>query len=93
MIDHLDYGDIFGGWCLLILCGILYDRLVVDQIERLNPSLGVTAWEVVGGVLFTLVVFGMLAGWEYMLLALLCFSGSGIPMILGSQARQGMTTA
>lgn len=87
------FSDLLGAWCLLFLCGLLYDRLVVDRIERLRPSIGVTAWEVVGGVLFTLVVFGMVAGWEYMLLALLCFSGSGIPMIWGSLWRHETAAA
>jgi hypothetical protein len=72
---------------VLALCGLLYDRYVVDIIERTHPSLGVTAWEVVGGVLFTLVGFAFLAGVEAFLLALLCFAASGIPMILGSRAR------
>jgi hypothetical protein len=79
--------NILGAWCLLLLCGILYDHFVVGPIERTSPPLGVTAWEVVGGVLFTAVVFGMIAGWEHMLLLLLCFSASGIPMIVGSYLR------
>jgi hypothetical protein len=72
---------------MLFLCGVLYDRYVVDIIERLHPPVGVTAWEVVGGVLFTLVGFSLLAGLEAFLLALLCFAASGVPMILGSRAR------
>lgn len=91
-MPHLAASDILGAWCLLFLCGLLYDRFVVDVIERMRPSIGVTAWEVVGGVLFTLVVFGMLAGWEYMLLALFLFSGSGVPMILGSHWRHEETS-
>lgn len=72
---------------LLVLAGVLYDRFIVDVIEKQHPPLGVTAWEVVGGVLFTLVGFAFLAGVEAFLLALLCFAASGIPMILGSRAR------
>lgn len=87
MIDNLAVMDVFRAWLLLLLIGTLYDRLVVDRIERLHPSIGVTAWEVVGGVTFTLLVFGMVAGWQHMMLALLLFSGSGIPMILGSSSR------
>lgn len=87
MIDNLAVMDVFRAWLLLLLIGTLYDRLVVDRIERLNPPIGVTAWEVVGGVTFTLLVFGMVAGWQHMMLALLLFSGSGIPMILGSSSR------
>ena len=87
MIGAIDPARVLSGWCLLFLIATLYDRLVVDRIERLHPSIGVTAWEVVGGVTFTLVVFGMVAGWQHMMLALLLFSGSGIPMILGSSSR------
>ncbi len=72
---------------LLALAAVLFDRFVVDTIERQRPPLGVTAWEVVAGVLFTLVGFAFLAGVEAFLLALLCFAASGIPMILGSRAR------
>ena len=72
---------------LLLLCGVLYYRYVVDIIERLHPPPGVTAYEVVGGVLFTLVGFSLLVGMETFLLALLCFAASGIPMILGSHYR------
>lgn len=72
---------------VLAFVAVLYDRFVVDVIERHLPSLGMTAWEVVGGVLFTLVGFAFLAGVEAFLLALLCFAASGIPMILGSRAR------
>jgi len=79
--------DITRVMLMLLLCGVLYDRYVVDIIERIHPSLGVTAWEVVGGVLFTLIGFSLLAGLEMFLLALLCFTASGIPMILGSHHR------
>jgi len=72
---------------LLALAGVVYDRYIVDIIETQHPPLGVTAWEVVGGVLFTLVGFAFLAGVEAFLLALLCFAASGIPVILGSRAR------
>lgn len=81
------FSNLLSAWCLLILVATIYDRMVVDRIERLRPAIGVTAFEVVGGVLFTLIVFGMLAGWEYMILALFLFSASGIPMILGSHNR------
>lgn len=78
---------------LLVIAGVLYDRFLVDIIETQQPPLGVTAWEVVGGVLFTLVGFAVLVEMLYgigvviFLLALLCFAASGIPMILGSRAR------
>jgi len=79
--------DIIRVVLLLFLCGVLYDRYVVDIIERIHPSLGVTAWEVAGGVLFTLVGLMILTDVETFLLALLCFAASGIPMILGSHHR------
>jgi hypothetical protein len=86
MID-LPIADIVRAWVMLLMIATLYDRLVVDRIERLKPSIGVTSWEVVGGVAFTLLVFGMLAGFDNMLLAFVLFSASGIPMILGAHNR------
>ena len=91
MILETNSQDIVRVMLMLFLCGVLYDRYVVDIIERLHPSLGVTAYEVVGGVLFTLVGFSLLAGLEVFLLALLCFTASGIPMILGSHHRSMAT--
>jgi hypothetical protein len=72
---------------VLAVAGAVYDRFVVDKIERLHPPLGVTAWEVVGGVLFTLVGLLFLTDLETFILALMCFAASGIPMILGSHGR------
>ena len=72
---------------MLALAGIVYDRYVVDIIETTHPPLGVTAWLVVFGVLFTLVGASFLIGFEAFLLVLLCFAASGIPMILGSRER------
>lgn len=72
---------------ILAFAGAVYDRFVVDKIEQAHPPLGVTAWEVVGGVLFTLVGLMFLTGLETFILALLCFAASGIPMILGSHHR------
>ncbi len=72
---------------ILAIAGAVYDRFVVDKIERLHPPLGVTAWEVVGGVLFTLVGLLFLTDLETFILALLCFAASGVPMILGSHGR------
>jgi hypothetical protein len=79
--------DIARVMLMLFLCGVLYDRYVVDIIERIHPNPGVTAYEVVGGVAFTLIGFSLLVGLETFLLALLCFAASGIPMILGSHHR------
>lgn len=80
--------DTLAAWCLLFLMASLYDRLVVNRIEQSDQPIGVTAWEVVGGVSFTVVVFGVLfAGIDLMLVLLFLFSGAGIPMILGSYWR------
>lgn len=79
--------DIVRVLILLAFAAVIYDRFIVDIIEKQVPSLGVTAWEVVGGVLFTLVGASFLIGLEDTLLVLLCFAASGIPMILGSRAR------
>ena len=90
----IDYSALPRTLLMLAMFGCLYNWLVVDRIERhLPPQHGVTAFEVVAGVLVTMVVFGMLAGWEDMLLALFLFSGSGIPMILGSHWRHGEIAA
>ena len=86
-MTNIATADILGAWCLLFLVALLYDRLVVDRIERMDPPLGVTAWEVVAGVAFTAVVIGMLAGIDTMMLLFFMFSGAGIPMILGSHWR------
>jgi hypothetical protein len=83
----IDLAQIVSVLAALAIAGTIYDRYIVDIIERQHPPLGVTAWEVVGGVLFTLAGFALLAGLEAFLLALLCFAASGIPMILGSRAR------
>jgi hypothetical protein len=83
----INYANIPGALCLLFMCSILYDRLVVEQIETHSPSLGVTAWEVVGGVLYTMVIAGFVIGFEVAMLVLLLFVAAGIPMIMGSYAR------
>ena len=86
-MTNIATADILGAWCLLFLVALLYDRLVVDRIERMDPPIGVTAWEVVAGVTGTAVVIGMLTGLDMLLLILFMFSGAGIPMILGSHWR------
>lgn len=73
---------------MLATFGVLYNWLVVDRIERWLPRAhGVTAFEVAGGVLVTMIGYGMLVGYDMMILALLCFAASGIPMIIGSLRR------
>lgn len=84
----IDYSALPRTLLMLAMFGFLYNWLVVDKVERwLPPAHGVTAFEVVGGVLVTMVGFGMLAGFDYMVLGLMCFAASGIPMIIGSLRR------
>ena len=78
---------------MLALGATIYDRYVVDKIEiMLPPGHGVTAYEVVGGVLFTLVGLMFLTDLETFILALLCFAASGVPMILGAHHRNQTAT-
>ncbi len=86
MID-INYGNIPGAIALLFLLSFLYDRYVVERIETSDPPVGVTAWEVVGGVAYTVFIAGMVLGFEAVLVLLFLFIFSGIPMILGSDAR------
>lgn len=86
MID-INYANIPGAIALLFILSFVYDRFVVDRIETRNPPVGVTAFEVVGGVGYTLVVAAMVLGLEAALVLLFLFTASGIPMILGSDAR------
>lgn len=78
---------------MLALASVVYDRFVVDIIEtRLPPGHGVTAYEVTGGVLFTLVGLMFLTDLETFILALLCFAASGVPMIMGAHHRNQTAT-
>jgi hypothetical protein len=86
MID-INYGAIPGAIALLFLLSFLYDRYVVGRIETSNPPVGVTAWEVVGGVGYTLFVAIAVFGLKAVLVLLALFAAAGIPMILGSDAR------
>lgn len=83
----INYANIPGAIALLFLCSLVYDRYVVERIETNNPSVGVTAWEVVGGVGYTVFVSGMVVGFDVALITLLLFASSGTPMILGSHHR------
>lgn len=86
MID-INYGNIPGTIALLFLLSFVYDRYVVERIETRVPAVGVTAWEVVGGVAYTVFVAGFVVGFDVAVIVLLLFIPSGIPMILGSDAR------
>lgn len=72
-----------------LLCfGVLYNEIVVDNLAaHLPQKYRATSWEVVVGVLVTLIGIGALLGLETMLVCLLCFAASGIPMILGDYRR------
>lgn len=83
----INYANIPGAIALLFLCSLVYDRYVVERIETRDPPVGVTAWEVVGGVGYTMFVAGMVVGFDVALIVLLLFAPSGIPMILGSHYR------
>lgn len=83
----INYANIPGAIALLFLCSLVYDRYVVERIETSNPPIGVTAWEVVGGVGYTVFVAGMVVGFDVALIVLLMFVPAGIPMILGSHYR------
>ena len=71
----------------LLGCGILYDQLVSYTQEQLPARHGVTAWLVVGGVLWTLFGVLMLEGIKVFTTVLLCFVASGTPMVVGSMRR------
>jgi membrane-bound ClpP family serine protease len=77
----------------LLLSTTLYDRYVVDIIERTHPNPGVTAYEVVGGVMIVLTFYLILVrdttltGIASFMLLLTLFCVGGIPMILGSHHR------
>lgn len=83
----INYANIPGALCLLFACSLVYDRLVVDAIETHDPPLGLAAWEVVGGVLYTMVILGFVIGFEAAMPGLLLFGAAGIPMILFSHNR------
>lgn len=68
--------------------GLFYNGVVVDNWARHLPArFRATSFEVAGGVLVTCVGIGALLGFEAMLICLLCFAASGIPMIYGDVRR------
>lgn len=72
----------------LVCFGLLYNGVVVDNWARHLPArYRATSFEVVGGVLVTCVGIGAILGLEAMLVCLLCFAASGIPMIYGDVKR------
>lgn len=72
---------------LLFTIGLLYNGLTGYVQSQLKQPHGVTAWLVVGGVLWTLFGVLILTGIDTFLTVLLCFIASGTPMVIGSMAR------
>ena len=72
---------------LLFVVGLLYNGLTGYIQSQLPERHGVTAWLVVGGVLWTLFGVLILTGIDTFLTVLLCFIASGTPMVIGSMAR------
>ena len=72
----------------LVLFGMIYNNLVVDNLARHLPvRYRQTSLEVVIGVAITLVGAGVLLGVQTMVLLFLLFAASGIPMIYGDYKR------
>lgn len=75
---------IFGLACF----GVLFNEVVVNNAEKYLPiEHGITAFEVVFGVLVMLIGICYLTSFNILPVALLCFAASGIPMIIGSLRR------
>lgn len=72
----------------LMCFGLFYDGIVVSNWARHLPvKYRATSFEVVIGVLVTCVGIGAILGFQAMLICLLCFAASGIPMIYGDVRR------
>lgn len=71
---------------VLLVFGVLYNALV-EWLEVTEHGRGYTAFMVVGGVLATLLGFGVVEGWPAAMRAGLCFAASGLPMVIGSMMR------
>jgi len=71
----------------LVLFGIIYN-FAIQYIPWLAQRR--SAEQVVGGVLITLLASGFVIGWEYVIVMLILFSASGLPMLIGSWVRAAM---
>ena len=80
-LDHL-----VAIYLALLLFGLAYNALV-ERLEREVPDHGYTSFLVSGGVLVTIMGASILIGWQSALLVLICFTASGLPMIIGSMSR------
>jgi hypothetical protein len=95
-IGKEENGMIFRSWlyepttwlvlAFLLVFGISYNALVA-QLESMRHDRGYTAFLVVGGCLVTLAGGSMLAGFEMGAWFTACFAASGLPMVIGSWAR------
>ena len=80
--------ELVAAFGLLLLISFGYDKLVVSPVTRkMDGDHGIVAWLVVGGVFYTIAVFGVIAGIAPALFVLSMFIPSGIPMITGSYGR------
>ena len=78
------FAVLFGLMCF----GLFYDGVIVANLVRHLPArYRATSFEVVGGVLVTCLGIGAILGFDAMLVCLLCFAASGIPMIRGDVRR------
>ena len=78
------FAVLFGLMCF----GLFYDGVIVANLVRHLPArYRATSFEVVGGVLVTCFGIGAILGFDAMLVCLLCFAASGIPMIRGDVRR------
>ena len=85
LANPLQFVCVFVG---LICFGLFYNGVIVDNLARHLPArYRATSFEVVGGVLVTCLGIGAILGFEAMLVCLLCFAASGIPMIWGDVRR------
>ncbi|CAG0933559.1 hypothetical protein TFLX_03101 [Thermoflexales bacterium] len=70
---------------LEVVCGVLYNRWVA-QHQASNEGI-YTAFYMVGGVMLTLLIGILLVGFTAVMLMLVLFAASGMPMVLGSMQR------
>lgn len=73
-------------WLVGLGFGVGYDRLV-SWLERSGRAEGFTALMVVGGVGATLGLASLVVGLEAVLMVLLFFGATGLPMVIGAWER------
>jgi hypothetical protein len=70
----------------LLIAAILYNRFVVEEMEKRGVD-GYEWAQVVGGVAFTIAAVIPLIGWTAFLFVLGAFAASGTPMVVGAIKR------